>query len=117
MNERTKKILEILLVLLVISNIFLAYKFVQVRKTLVQTIENQKVNNSVLSFTQLFMNKVLLGTSEVSFEDRLLLENSVRDLNDKDIYSSWKAFTNAKPGDVQTDFYNLFQLLLKKISA
>lgn len=81
-----------------------------------QMIASQQINEKVLEFSQLFFDKVLQGTQEVSFDDRLLLENSVRALNDKEIFNAWTTFTKAKGEvEVQKDFYNLFQLLLKKL--
>jgi hypothetical protein len=79
-------------------------------------IQKQQINSKILSFTQLFMDKVLQGSTTVSFDDRLQLENSVRALNDNEIFSSWQKFTNAKSQtEIQQDFYKLFDLLLKSI--
>ncbi len=83
----------------------------------VEVLENkQEINSNVLTFTQLFVDKVLKGNKEVSFEDRLQLENSIRALKDKETFDCWERFTNAKSQDeVQNNFYELFSLLLKKI--
>jgi len=81
-----------------------------------QAIEGQKINEKVFLFSQLFFDKVLQGEREVSFDDRLELENAVRALNDKDIFDRWTKFTNAKDqAEIQQRFYNLFKLLLEKI--
>lgn len=105
--------------ILIIGNIFFATMYVSSRlrlKIANETVASQKINDKVLVFSQLFFDKVLQGTKEVSFDDRLQLENAVRDLNDKEIFSSWTQFTNAKDQvEVQKDFYALFQLLLKKL--
>ena len=107
----------ILFISLIVGNVFFAYKYVLNLRILEQTIKKQQINSNVLSFTELFMEKVLRGSASVSFDDRLQLENSVRALNDKDIFASWEKFTNAKnQTEVQLDFYALFDLLLKKIS-
>lgn len=116
MQKKTKVLIIILFVALIISNVFFAYKYLASQRTLEATTQKQQINANVLSFTQLFMDKVLRGTSTVSFDDRLQLENSVRALNDKDIYTSWQNFTNAKNStETQQDFYTLFNLLLKKL--
>ena len=117
--EKTK-VLGIIVIVLFISNIFFVWMFISL-KISVRNLENktssQKVNANILNFTQLFMDKVLGGSKEVSFNDRLQLENSVRNLNDKEIFDSWQVFTKAKDSaEVQKDFYGLFQLLLKKIT-
>lgn len=114
------KFLVTLVVILFISNMFFGWMYVSSRvqmRSLETKVENQKINGEVLLFTQLFMEKVLGGAKEVSFDDRLQLENSVRNLNDKEIFDSWQIFTKAKDAaEVQKDFYSLFELLLKKIS-
>jgi len=121
MQIQKTQILVILFIVLLISNIIFAWLYVSSKveiRSLQAKVESQKVNISVLSFTQLFMEKVLHGSKEVSFDDRLQLENSVRDLNDKEIFDSWQTFTKAKDStEVQYDFYALFQLLLKKITS
>jgi hypothetical protein len=117
MQKRLKILIIILTVTLLGSNLFFTYKYFSVAKTLEVTVEKQKVNASVLYFTQLFMAKVLRGGEVVSFDDRLQLENAVRALNDKEIFGSWESFTKAKDqAEVQADFYDLFELLLGKIS-
>ena len=117
MQKRLKVLMTLLFVSLVISNIFFAYMFVADTRALGTTIEKQQINSNVLSFTQLFMEKILRGSKVVSFDDRLQLENSVRALKDQNIFDAWQNFTNAKSQtDVQQEFYTLFDLLLKKIS-
>ncbi len=114
------KVLWIIVIVLLISNVFFAWMFISAKmsvRDLKTKASNQKVNADILNFTQLFMDKVLGGSKEVSFDDRLQLENAVRSLNDKQILESWQIFTKAKDSaEVQKDFYALFQLLLKKIT-
>jgi len=116
-----KKKLVMLIIVLIISNTVLTYLYVSSKvkiRNLETVVATQEVNTKIVFFAQLFMNKVLSGSKEVSFDDRLRLENAVRDLNDKEIFDSWQIFTNAKnTTEVQQDFYNLFQLLLKKITS
>jgi len=118
--QNSNKVTNTIITILAFSTIFFAYfyfsscvKFSSAEKT----IASQQVNEKILNFSQLFFEKVLQGTKEVSFDDRLQLENSVRALNDKEIFDSWTKFTNAKnQNEVQKNFYNLFQLLLNKIT-
>ena len=118
-TQTHNKILIILLVIFLLGDILFATMFVKARMDLSnanQTIAGEKTNAQVLVFARLFFNKVLQGNKEVSFDDRLQLENAVRALNDKDIFDSWNKFTLAKSQtEVQADFYSLFELLLGKI--
>ena len=118
---QNSKILSILVVILLIGNIIFGWLYVSSKVTirnLSTEVATHKVNSEVLLFTQLFVDKILHGSKEVSFEDRLQLENAVRDMNNKEIFDSWQTFTNAKtPTEVQQDFYILFHLLLGKVQS
>lgn len=115
---KNKKFLIILFIVLIISNVFFAYKYLYECKKIKEINLRQETNKDILAFTLLFMNKVLQNSQEISFDDRLQLETSVRSLNDADIYDSWKNFTKAtNSSDVQKNFYNLFTVLLKKIES
>ncbi len=120
-NKMPSRKYLILIIVLIASNILFGYLYVSSKvaiRNLNTQIESQKTNAKIVLFTQLFMDKVLGGNKQVSFDDRLALENAVRDLNDKDIFDSWQSFTKAKDSnEVQNDFYSLFQLLLKKITV
>jgi len=119
MPNPNKKI-NILITILIIGNVFFLFMYVssqlKLRET-EQTVASQKINSQVLDFSELFFDKVLQGTKEVSFDDRLQLENAVRALNDKEIFDTWTKFTSAKDqAEVQRSFYNLFRLLFSKLS-
>jgi len=77
----------------------------------------QQINEKTLRFANLFVDKLLSGQAEVSFEDRLELENSVRALNDQQIFVQWQKFTkSASQPDAQRNLGDLLKLLIKKIS-
>lgn len=85
-------------------------------KTCEQKAETQNGNAKIASFLNLFIEKVLQSKTDISFEDRLKLENAVRDLNDSEILSLWETFTQATTADeVQADCKNLLQALVKKL--
>lgn len=69
-----------------------------------------------LSFTKTFVEKVLGAEGEISFADRLELENDVRELNDYEILNQWMRFADSKTeAGAQKEVINLLSLLLKKI--
>lgn len=114
--NRLKVLIIILFTSLVISNVFFAVKYFVVIKEMDAVEQKQQINSDVLSFTKLFVDKVLRGNKEVSFEDRLQLENSIRALKDKEAFACWEKFTKATDQtEVQSNFYELFSLLLGKI--
>jgi hypothetical protein len=116
--NKFKIFVVVLFILLIASNIFFAVKYFINTKEIKQIEQKQQINSGVLSFTKLFVDKILMGNKEVSFEDRLQLENSIRDLKDKEVFDSWDKFTKAKEQtDIQHNFYDLFSLLLMKIKS
>ncbi len=116
--NKFKIFVVLIFILLVTSNIFFAVKYFINIKQIKQIEQRQQINSDVLSFTKLFVDKVLMGNKDVSFEDRLQLENSIRALKDKEAFDLWDKFTKAKEQtDVQHNFYDLFSLLLTKIKS
>ena len=86
----------ILITLLAASNIFIAAQYVlsQIELNRVNgQLQVQQVNQKSLSFAKIFVDKFLLGEGTVGFEDRLKLENAVREINDPEIFSQWQKFT------------------------
>ncbi|OGN06799.1 MAG: hypothetical protein A2940_01575 [Candidatus Wildermuthbacteria bacterium RIFCSPLOWO2_01_FULL_48_29] len=111
--------LLVLLVLLLASNAFFAMQYIAAQKELRETqalLSAQKVNERTLAFTQLFVEKVLQSDTEIDFDTRLLLENSVRSIGDEAILTQWKKFTESQTEEeVQTEVKNLLSLLAKKL--
>lgn len=116
-----KKVLVIAVIfILVATNIVALFGYFSAKQELAkarQEVIRQQVNVKVLNFTNLFIAKVLKAENEVSFEDRLKLENSIRDLNDPELLSQWNKFVDSKtPEDAQKEVKNLLEMLVKKIS-
>ncbi len=121
MSKSMKILVGILAVVVVAGLLFFAAQYVMLSKQLQtarNTIAAQQVNKKILSFSKLFVANVLQGGQSISFDQRLQLENAVRDINDQEIYGAWQKFTNAKDqAAIQQDFYNLFNILLKKMAV
>lgn len=120
--SKSKKILVMVVGgLLMLALVFFAWQYVLLKQqlqTAQKTISQQQINTKVLLFSKLFTANVLQGGQAVSFDQRLQLENAVRDINDPQIYAAWQKFTNAKDqAEIQKDFYALFTLLLEKIGS
>jgi hypothetical protein len=110
--------LTIIIGILLIITVFLATSCLIERTELAryrEQLKNQQFNTKVVDFSKLFVEKVLKADTEVSFEDRLKLENQVRDLNDPEILAQWEKFTGSTTQDqVQSEVKNLLDLLVKK---
>lgn len=118
--SKGKMMVMALIIILAIIDVFFFVEWVIARneiKTIKDKVSIIQINTKVLQFSRLLTDTVLGGSKEVSFDDRLKLENAVRDLNDKEIFSAWQKFTNSTVGsDSQKSFTDLLKLLFKKIS-
>ena len=107
--------------LLVSGNIFLLVQFGILNGELRQAkkeLNVRQINEKTLTFAKLFVEKVLQGTDEVSFEDRLRLENSVRDINDPEIFDQWQNFIKTQTDrEAQDQMSRLFMMLLNKLGS
>ncbi len=116
--QKTRLFLIIIAILMVGAVYFAVIYFLN-RAELLQAQNQlivQQANEKTLSFTKLFIDKIFLGEGTVNFEDRLKLENAVRDINDKEIFSGWQQFTQSKTDrETQTAVGNLLKLLFAKI--
>ena len=81
------------------------------------TLRTYQYNDKIISFSKLFIDKVLKADTDVSFEDRLQLENSVRDIDNKDILVQWQKFTDSKTEtQAQEEVKDLLYMLVNKIA-
>lgn len=119
--SNTRIVLVIIILVLLASNIFFGVKYFAVKKELKETqatLEAQKTNEKVLDFSKLFIEKVLKGAEEISFEDRLNLENAVRGLNDEEVLTQWNKFIESKTElEAQREVKNLLEMLVGKIKT
>jgi hypothetical protein len=118
--KTSEKILTALVIIFALSTVYSLTQCYFSRQQLQeanQSIKGQKANEKIVIFTQLFVDKVLSGQDEVSFEDRLQLENAVRDINNQEIFTQWQKF--AKGGtttETQQNLAKLLKLLMSNIS-
>ena len=113
-------LLLIIIIILLAGNVFFVFRYSLAQKELnevKQLVKTQQINEKILNFANLFINKVLKAEGEVSFEDRLKLENAVRDLGDEKILAQWQKFTESKTEEeAQKEVKNLLEILVNKIS-
>ena len=77
-----------------------------------------EVNGKVIEFANAFITIVLPPQGEVDFEDRLKLENMVRDIGDKEIFDVWSAIPESTSENVaQKRVLDLLEILIGKIST
>ncbi|MBU3896136.1 hypothetical protein KKG36_02395 [Patescibacteria group bacterium] len=90
------------------------YKDLQTQKSLNQIYQ---YNGKMLNFAKLFIAKVIMAQGDVSFEDRLKLENAVRNINDETVFEQWQRFIEAETeSQVGENAKILLELLVNKIT-
>jgi len=114
------KIVYLIIVLLLLMDIvfvgqyFASLERVKIAQNLLATYQH---NEKVINFAKMFVSKILKADGEVSFEDRLALENAVRDINSQPIFDQWQKFINAKnETEAQIELKNLLELLINKVN-
>src|SRR3989344_1085377 len=119
---KKSKLITLAAVFLVVSsfvaNVVLGVQLYGANKKIQALEETVRLNKSVLNFADLFISKVLKATSEISFEDRLQIENAVRDTKDQDIYDQWQKFVASQTlAEGQEEVKNILQLITRKLSS
>ena len=110
--------LIVVMALSVAGNVLLGASLASATKKNQQLRSLEHLNDSVLNFANLFISKVLRAEGEVSFEDRLQLENAVRDTKDKDIYDTWQRFVGAQTEEQgREEIKNLLQVIVNKLAS
>ena len=110
----------IIILLLLAGNIFLGVKyFLQFKETqkIQKELSAKKVNDKIVNFLNLFIEKVLKTDKEVSFEDRLKLDTTIRDIHDPELLSKWENFTGGtNEAEIQQGVKDLLEVLVNKIT-
>lgn len=99
-------------VLLVADCVWLSFE----NSRLKAQLKTQETNAKSLYFAQLFVSDFLLSDKTVGFDERLKLENAVRDIQDTEIINKWQGFTDSKDNaQAQKAAGELLNLLLNKM--
>lgn len=118
----SKKLLwPVAVLILLAGNVFLGWQYYntgQELKSARTVLSAQKDNEKVRDFMAMFIKKVIKIDTEVDFETRLKLENTVRELGDQAILDQWLKFVNSfSEADAQRNVKDLLDLLAEKISV
>ncbi len=109
----------VVIVLLAMSTVFMYTQRQELARQL-ESVRHAKemvsLNERVLVFMQLFIDKVLKSEGEIDFETRLALEASVRALDNQVILTAWQRFTESKTErDAQKAVKDLLGVLVSEI--
>lgn len=111
-----KAILILFAILFCLSLAFNGWLFYQL-SAVARAYEAQQTNTNILDFTKMFVEDVLMANTEIDFDTRLVLETSVRNLNDQQIFDQWQRFTKTTTKEgASNEAKILLDLLVKKIA-
>lgn len=120
MTKQRLVVVLAMLVLIVLSS-YLAVDLMNAKKALKQAqaqAEEANAKKPIVEFNKMFVEKVLKAPGEVSFETRLELENSVRNLGDAEILAQWNKFVNAADEkEAQVQVKELLGILAAKMNG
>jgi hypothetical protein len=117
--DKTRLVSNILLIVLVAGNIFFSIQYMQNLKDQANA-KDETVSNSiqVSRFLKLFVDVVLNNEAgkTISYDDRLKLENDIRQIKDVDLINQWDAFVASKDAKAgQANAVKLMKMLTNKL--
>jgi len=98
--EKTKILSNILLIILVSGNIFFSIQYVEnIKRQASVDVKEESASIERLKtarFLKFFIDTVLNTQQAISYDDRVRLENDIRQLGDKNLTAEWNKFVNSK---------------------
>ncbi len=118
--DKTRFTSNLLMLVLVASNIFFAVQYVNDIK---QQADQQEVTDQATTtriqisrFLKYFIDTVLNTKGTISMEDRIKLENDIRQIHDTDLIKLWDGFVASKDGkEAQVNAVKLMAMLSNKM--
>lgn len=118
--DKTRLISNILMLLLVAGNIFFSIQYTegirQQADQAAQTVDKDATRIQVARFLKYFIDTVLNTEGTISFDDRVKLENDIRQIHDPALTTQWSDFVNSKDSKIaQANAVKLMSMLTNKM--
>ncbi len=116
--DRTRLFSNLLMVILVAGNIFFSIQYTEgIRQQSAAQTENTTIRIQASKLLKLFVDVVLNTEGKaISYDDRVALENDVRQMKDADIINGWNTFVaSADAKTAQQNAVKLMKLLTNKL--
>jgi flagellar basal body-associated protein FliL len=115
-----KKIITIILITIILfllaGYVYFYFQYSDLKNKYNVFLEIDRINEKIVIFNKLFVGKILMAEGEVSYDDRLKLENAANDTQDEEIINEWHYFLNSKTEEeAQERTKNLLNLFINKI--
>lgn len=116
--DRTRLVSNILMIVLLAGNIFFSIQYTEniKEKQLAQESDTSTMRIQASRLLKSFIDVVLNTEGQaISYDDRILLENEVRQMKDADILKNWNIFVNSSDAKIaQQNAVNFMKLLANK---
>jgi len=118
--DRTRLISNILMLVLLAGNIFFSIQYAENIKLEAErnaaVADNSSTRYQVSHFLQYFIDTVLNTQGTISFDDRVKLENDIRQIHDPALTAQWTAFVDSKDSKTaQANAVKLMSMLATKL--
>ena len=116
MDKQTKIILTLIFIAIICLASFFAWQWYKSLKEMKIMSENYIENERIVNFISLFTSNMLSTEKEVSFNERLKMENAVRDIDNQEIFNQWQGFTDSSSDkEAQENARILLKLLVENL--
>ena len=114
--EKTRLVSNVLMLILLIGNIFFSIQYISnLKAEATQKDDNTQYRIQVSRFLKSFIDIVINTQGTVSFDDRVKLENDIRQIHDADLVKLWDVFVGSKDTkEAQANAVKLMSLLATK---
>lgn len=98
--ERTRLISNVLMLVLLAGNLYFSAQYIyNLKNEKVQAVDEgarevARIKNA--NFLKLFIDKVIKSNGTVSYEDRVQLENDIRQIHNPALTAQWELFVGSK---------------------
>ena len=115
--DKTRLFTNFLLIVLVAGNIFFSIQYTEsLKQQGMQQADNTATRIQASKLLKLFVDVVLNTDKTISFEDRVALENDVRQMKDVEVIKEWDAFVASADAKVaQKNAVVLMKTLTNKL--
>lgn len=114
--RKSAVILIIIIISLLAGNGYFGFKYFSAQEQLEKILNINRINAKIVAFNKLFVDNVLKNERDVSYENRVRLENAAVETQDKEIIDAWHSFLDSKTeAEAQEGTKNLLTLFVEKI--
>lgn len=118
--DKTRLVSNLLMLVLLIGNIYFSIQYTENIRFLDQQKTQEEIDGNIRlqtsRFLKFFIDTVINTKGTISYEDRVKLENDIRQIHDPVLTKQWEIFVGSGDGkDAQANAAKLMSLLVNKL--